>query len=419
MGPTLLSVEKEPIRILRVIARLNIGGPAIHVINLTERFSSGRYRTCLVCGKVGSHEGDMSYLASEKGIQPLVIESLGREISPIGDMFALGKLRGLIQEFDPHIIHTHTAKAGTLGRLAGISVNSLRRQNRSIKLVHTFHGHVFHSYFGVWKTLVFLQMEKCLARFTHRIVVVSPLQKEDICGRYGIAEPEKVRVIPLGFDLSSCTNESNGREEWRLKLFPDSTEKTTIVGIVGRLTRVKNHRMLLEAANVLKGRGGTHDFRFLIVGDGELKEDLMTFASQLGIDRRVLFTGWQRDMGSLYGAMDFVALTSLNEGTPVTLIEAMAAGKPVVATTVGGIPDILGPIDKEETGNHKLTERGVLVPAGEAVALAKALLFMNENKERVKALADRAREFVLEHYSLRRLVKDCELLYEELMASRG
>ena len=411
-------MKKEPIRILRLIARLNIGGPAIHVTNLTERFSNGRYQTCLVCGKVGSHEGDMSYLASEKGIQPLVIESLGPEISPTADILAFAKLRSLIQEFDPHIIHTHTAKAGTLGRLAGVSLNRFRRRNRRIKLVHTFHGHVFHSYFGPWKSFVFLQIERLLAKFTDRIVVVSPLQKRDICGRYGIAEPDKVKVIPLGFDLSPYAHESNVKEEWRLKLFPDSTEKTTIVGIVGRLTHVKNHRMLLEAAKVLKEVGSAHDFRFLIVGDGELKEELMTLASQSGIDGRVVFSGWQREMRPLYSAMDIFAVTSLNEGTPVTLIEAMAAGKPVVATAVGGIPDILGAIDREGTGRYKLTERGVLVPAGEADALAKALRFMNENKERVKALADKAREFVLEHYSLRRLVKDCELLYEELMASR-
>ena len=334
-------------------------------------------------------------------------------------MAALGKLRGLIQEFDPHIIHTHTAKAGTLGRLAGISLNGLRRRNRRIKLVHTFHGHVFHSYFGRWKTLAFIQMEKFLARFTHRIVVVSPLQKQDICGRYGIAEPDKVKVIPLGFDLSPYVHESTVREEWRLKLFPDSTARTTIVGIVGRLTPVKNHRLLLTAAKVLKEAGSAHDFRFLIVGDGELKEALMTLASQSGIDGRVVFSGWQRDMASLYSAMDLVALTSLNEGTPVTLIEAMAAGKPVVATAVGGIPDILGAIDRGETGSYKLAERGVLLLPGEADALAKALLFMNENRERVKALAEKACEFVLEHYSLKRLVKDCELLYEELMASRG
>jgi glycosyltransferase involved in cell wall biosynthesis len=412
-------VKDEPIRILRLIARLNVGGPAIHVINLTERFSSGRYRTCLACGKVGGHEGDMSYLASEKGVQPLVIESLGREISPRGDMSALGKLRGLIQEFNPHIIHTHTAKAGMLGRLAGISLNSLRSRNRKIKLVHTFHGHVFHSYFGRWKTLSFIQMEKVLARFTQRIVVVSPLQKQDICDRYRIAEPKKVKVIPLGFDLPSCVHDGHAREEWRLKLFPDSTDRTTIVGIVGRLTHVKNHRMLLAAAKVLKETHSAQDFRFLIVGDGELKEALMTLASQSGIDGRVVFSGWQREMASLYSSMDIVALTSLNEGTPVTLIEAMAAAKPVVATAVGGVPDILGAVDRGETDSYKLAERGVLVPPGEADALARALVFMNENKGSVKALADKACEFVLEHYSLGRLVNDCELLYEELMASRG
>ena len=405
---------KNPIRILRIIARLNIGGPAIQAISLSKNLSKEVYQTILVCGRVEPHEGDMSYLAREKGIQPHILPGLGREISPTGDLDSFRTIRKTIKRFRPHIIHTHTAKAGAVGRLAAISLNVSRKPGDRIRLVHTFHGHIFHSYFGFLKTFIFIQIERFLAKFTDRIIVISPLQKRDICERFRIAGPEKVRIIPLGFDLSNFIGPESQRENIREKYLVNDSRETLLVGSIGRLTHVKNHRMLLEAVNCLKDKGKDTHFRFLIVGDGQLREELMKYSEELDVQESIIFTGWQKDMTSIYGAMDIVTLTSFNEGTPVTLIEAMAATKPVVATDVGGVRDLLGIIDKRSTHGYKLARNGILVPSGRGEILARALLFLLENRDVSKKMAEHAREFVLNRYSIERLVKDIEALYREL-----
>lgn len=402
-------------RILRIIARLNIGGPAIQAVTLSKHFSAGDYRTLLVCGRVGPGEGDMSYLAGEKGIRPHVVPALGREISLWDDLSVSRALRKIIRRFNPHIIHTHTAKAGTLGRLAGISLNLSRESGRRIRLVHTFHGHIFHSYFGSMKTLAFIQIERFLARFTDRIIVVSPQQKKDISERYRIAGLRKVRIIPLGFDLSGYGNLEGCEGRIPDEFLQENSRERLRVGIVGRLAPVKNHRMFLEAVKYLKQRGKTRRFLFIVVGDGELREELMRYAEELGVEESVRFLGWRRDMPSVYRALDVVVLTSLNEGTPVTLIEAMAAGRPVVATEVGGVSDLLGTVDKESGDGYKVAQRGILVPSGQGEIMANALEFIEKNREGTGAVAERARRFALRNYSGDRLVRDIESLYDELM----
>ena len=407
----------EPIRILRIIARLNIGGPAVQAILLSEYFSGGPYQTLLVCGKVGSYEGDMSYLAQSKGVRPLVLPGLGRDISALRDFRSLQDLGRIIRQFRPHIIHTHTAKAGTLGRLAGMSFNAFRGSQARIRLVHTFHGHVFHSYFGSLKTFLFIQIEKFLARFTDRIVVISPGQQKEICERFRIAGREKVKVIRLGFELSPFREGERRGADVRQRYLPDASPEATVVGIIGRLTQVKNHRMFLEGVKYLKNMNQDHPFRFLVIGDGELRQELMCFVKKEGLEGLVVFTGWQKDMPSLYGALDIVVLTSLNEGTPVTLIEAMAAGKPVIATDVGGVRDLLGPLDSGESDGYKLAQNGVLIPTGREEVLAQALLRLSKDRDLSKRMAENAQSFVLHHYSKERLVGDLELLYAELVKS--
>ena len=394
----------KPIRILRVIARLNIGGPAIQAVTLSDLLSQGRFRTCLVCGQVGAHEGDMSYLASSRHVEPLVLPALGREISAFDDLRSFSELRKIIGEFNPHIIHTHTAKAGTLGRLAGISVNAQRIFGRKIRLVHTFHGHVFHSYFSPLKTRAFMTIERFLARFTDRIIVISATQEKDICEKYRIAHPRQVQVVPLGFDLSGFE-----------RLGPPPSQGTFSVGIIGRLAPVKNHRMLFETVRILKNQGEDHAFKFFVVGDGELRDALTREAATLGIEKNVLFTGWQKEMPEVYRKLDAVVLTSLNEGTPVSLIEAMAAARPVIATEVGGVGDLMGPIDREAGEGYKLARRGILVPSEDSRALAEALrLALRERTLRIE-MAERARHYVLQTYSLERLVADMTALYEGLV----
>jgi glycosyltransferase involved in cell wall biosynthesis len=424
-------VDKEPVRILRVIARLNIGGPAIQAVTLSDLFSRGRFRTRLVCGQVGTHEGDMSFLAHSRQVNPVVLPALGREISVLDDLRSFSGLRRIIREFNPHIIHTHTAKAGSLGRLAGISLNARRIFGPKIKLVHTFHGHVFHSYFSSRKTFVFINIERFLARFTDRIVAISSSQKRDICEIYKIAGPQQVQVVPLGFDLSGFE-----------RLSPPAPQELFSVGIIGRLAPVKNHRMLFEAVKTLKEQGEGHAFKFFVVGDGELRAALTREAAALGTEKSVLFTGWQKEMPEVYRNLDAVVLTSLNEGTPVSLIEAMAAARPVIATDVGGVRDLMGEIDPstefkacsgstpselraaargsrrvdtEKGQGYKLARHGVLVPSGDSKALAEALLFALRERTSVNRIAERARPHVIHDYSLDRLARDMETLYEELL----
>ena len=406
----------RPIRILRIIARLNIGGPAIQAISLSNGLPKDLYETLLVCGKVGANEGDMSYLAREKGVQPHIVPALKRELSLHNDFKAFLALRRIIRGFTPDIIHTHTAKAGTLGRLAGISINIFRSPNNRIRLLHTFHGHIFHSYFGFLKTFIFIKIERFLARLTDRIIVISPLQQYDICQKYRIARPEKVRKIPLGFDLSKFMIRETQNHVIRQRYLPHDSQEMLLVGIIGRLTAVKNHRMLLEAVKCLKNEGKDQFFKFLIVGDGELREDLLDYARELSVEDSIVFTGWQEEMPSFYEAMDVVVLTSLNEGTPVTLIESMAAGRPVVATDVGGVRDLFGVVDEKASNGFKLAQNGILVPSNSGKALARALVFLLKNKEVSKKMARDAREFVLNRYSMERLVKDMESLYSEVIS---
>lgn len=403
-----------PIRILRIIARLNIGGPAIQAATLSARLSDGCYQTLLICGNVGPGEGDMSYLALSEGIKPEVVPSFGRDISPLDDLQALRDLRKIIRDFKPHIIHTHTAKAGTLGRLAGMNLKSLCGSRNRIRFVHTFHGHVFKGYFGSKKTGLFVQIERFLARFTDRIVVISPLQFEDISVKYRIAHPQKVRLIPLGFDLASFRDVCRQRKEARKELVRCNAGSNLVVGLIGRLTRIKNHRMLLDAIKILKDGGHGPSFRFLVVGDGEMRGELEQYARELKISDLVVFTGWHKDMPKIYGTMDAAVLTSNNEGTPVSLIEAMAAGIPVVATAVGGVPDLVGKIEEKKFGYH-VAERGILVDPGDSTALADALLFLLKSTAASERMTRYAQEYVLSRYSMERLLEDMKHLYSEVL----
>ncbi|UCF82787.1 MAG: glycosyltransferase [Desulfobacteraceae bacterium] len=408
-------IAKKPTRIIRIIARLNVGGPAIQAVSLSSELPKDLYQTMLVCGKVSPWEGDMGYFAKEKGIKPLIIPRLGRKISPIDDMKSFFALRDAIKRFRPHIIHTHTAKAGTLGRLAAVSINSTFRSGKRIRLVHTFHGHTFHSYFSPLKTFLFIQIERFLAKFTDRIIVISPLQRNDISYRYRIANNERVRILPLGFDLSTFSNCDKHPGNLRERYLSSKSPETVLVGIIGRLAEVKNHCMLMDAAKHLQDRGELDPFRFVVVGDGELRAKLMKYAEALGVQDAVMFTGWQRNMAPVYKALDILALTSKNEGTPVTLIEAMAAKKPVVATDVGGVRDLMGDIREVMPNGFLLAENGILVPSEDGDALANTLLFLLKNREMSTQMVKRAHTFVHRQYSMERLLTDIKLLYNELM----
>lgn len=380
-------------KVVRIIGRLNVGGPAIHTVLLTELLDPRRFHSRLVIGLEGPTEGSMRYLADERGVVPVIIPEMGREISWRDDLIALAKLVALLRREKPDIIHTHTAKAGTLGRLAALIALPRRRTT----LYHTFHGHVFHSYFGPRKTRMFLRIERFLGRYTHRLIAVSERTRQELI-EYGIAPAEKIIAVPLGLDLEPFAQCERYRGELRAEL--GVAENTPLIGIVARLVPVKDVGTFLEAAQCLAAR--LPDVKFLIVGDGESRAQLEAQANALELAGRVCFLGYRKDLPRIYADLDVVALSSLNEGLPVSLIEAMSSGCLVVSTEVGGVPDLI------QDG-----ETGYLVPAQNPNALAEAWACALAHPERSRTMAARARQSALSRFHIQRLVSDMERLYTE------
>jgi glycosyltransferase involved in cell wall biosynthesis len=376
----------------------------------------------------------MSYFAAAQGVVPVRLPEMSREISP-KDAAAIWKLYRLFRRLRPDIVHTHTAKAGTVGRVAGLlykwlTPSALMGRPRACRFVHTYHGHVFHSYYGAAKTKLFLAVERALARLaTDLIVVISPQQLEEIHGRFGVGRATQFRIVPLGLDAAIFADSRARRRTARERLGVAREDDTLLVGIVGRLTEIKNHRLFLEAAALLKARlsarrenGGdtaaAPHVRFVVVGDGHLRLDLETHACALGLADDVIFTGTLDDPENFYAALDIVALTSLNEGTPLTLIEAMASERAVVATAVGGVVDLLGGVEASELrrpGAWRLCERGVQVEPGDAEGFSRAVEHLVDHGELRASMGERGRAFAEKNYSKERLVEDVLRLYENLL----
>lgn len=384
----------EPIKILRLIARLNVGGPAIHVSLLTQKLRPPAYESTLVCGTIDPDEGDMQYYAEERGVHPIVIPELGRALHPLRDLITIYRVYRLIRHLKPDIVHTHTAKAGFVGRiaawLAGVPV-----------IVHTFHGHVFHGYFSPLLTRVFLLLERLTARISTAVITLSEDLRRDLAETYRIARRSKITVLPLGLDLAGFAAAPRRTGQFRQQI--GVAEGVPLVGIVGRLVPVKNHALFLEAAARIHAH--QPDVRFVIVGDGELRAELEARVDALGLRSVVTFTGWLRDLIPVYSDLDVLVISSINEGTPVSVIEALAAGCPVVTTAVGGLRDLL------ENG-----ALGTLVPAGDAAALSTAIEAVIAQPEAHLAIAQRARAIMLERYGIDRLVQDLDELYRALLA---
>ncbi|MDT5293239.1 MAG: hypothetical protein QOJ76_119 [Acidobacteriota bacterium] len=433
-------------KVVRIIARLNVGGPARHVAWLEAGLRERCVRSLLVAGVVPPGEDDMGYFAATLGVRPEVIPEMSREVSP-KDAVTVWKLYRLLLRERPDVVHTHTAKAGTVGRVAGLlyrrlTPSALVGRPRRCRFVHTYHGHIFHSYYGRWKTRLFLFVERALARLaTDRIVVISPQQLEEIHGRFGVGRREQFAVIPLGLDTRAFDDWSARRAMLRREW--GAGDADVLVGIVGRLTEIKNHRLFLEAAALFKkrrayeaeaareaqaaggaaregdGRGGTGAGRvgFVVVGDGHLRVELEGHARVLGLADDVKFAGLRDDPENFYPALDVVALTSRNEGTPLTLIEAMANARPVIATAVGGVVDLLGGVAERELRRPhpwQICERGIQVRPADAEAFADALTHLVADEPLREALGRRGREYVERNYSVERLVSDVLRLYEEL-----
>lgn len=329
-----------------------------------------------------------------EGVVPVRVPGLGRAIRGRDDARALARLVTELRRFRPHIVHTHTAKAGTLGRLAAYLCGSP-------VVVHTFHGHVFEGYFSPAVSRAFVAIERGLARLTDAIVTLSPRQRSEIADRYGIVAKGGAYVVPLGFDLERFAHCHQHKGELRREI---GIGEAPLVAAVGRLTRIKDHPLLLEAMALLR-----EDAHLCIVGGGEEEPALRSVSARLGLTSRTHFLGFRADLPRVLADVDVVALTSHNEGTPVALIEALAAGCSVVSTSVGGVPDVLG-------GG----KWGCLVPRRTPAAIAAALArSLGESRSRAPSLVESARRYALDTYGIHRLVLDHVQLYEELLHRAG
>jgi glycosyltransferase involved in cell wall biosynthesis len=392
--------------IARVIARLNIGGPAIQAILMTDAFRKKGYRTILLTGKVAPSEGGMEDLALAKGCAPITLGAMSRRISWHKDLATLWQLMLIFHRERPVVVHTHTAKAGTLGRLAAIV-------NRVPVRVHTFHGHVFRGYFSPLVTRIFLTIERFLARHTDRIIAVSESQKRELADVYRIAPAEKISVVPLGFDLEPFLR-VNGRVETLRNSLGCGTQ-TFLIGWVGRLTAIKDPGLFIGCAQQLLPR--SQDLRFVLIGDGELRKHCEQQIEAAGLGVAVRLLGWQRCMERIYGDLDLLVLTSINEGTPVSLLEAMASGKAFVSTDAGGVRDLMVGPGRRQDG-FEVFKNGILAPR-EVAVVARAVAYLMENPQLRFCMGQEGRRFVESRFSAQRLADDLESIYLSLARSKA
>jgi glycosyltransferase involved in cell wall biosynthesis len=380
------------IKVLHIIARLNVGGAALHVISVAARLGAPDFESQIICGVISSNEADMSYVATAKQVPITVIPELGRELSLRGDLLTLIKLYWLIRRERPDVVHTNTAKAGFVGRvaarLAGVPV-----------VVHTFHGHVFHGYFGPRKTRVFLELERFGARLSNRIITPSRELKRQIADQYHVCRADKIDIIGVGLELDEFA--ALPRHMGTFRAEQNIPADVPLIGIVGRLVPIKNHDLFLHAARIVLDQ--EPQAYFVLVGDGERRTELVTLAESLGLTERIRFAGWITDTLSVYSALDALALCSLNEGLPISVMEAMAARVPVTATDVGGVSDLLPD-----------PHYGALVPAGDVAALAEGIL---NGLHGIYDL-DAAQAHVLTHYNMSSLAIQTGALYKSLLKVR-
>ncbi len=392
----------RPVRVLRMIARLNVGGPARHVTTLSDGLRAYGYDTTLVYGSPDPTEGSLEDLVTSRGLHATKIPELGRHIRPWDDVNAFFKVVRLMFRERPDIVHTHTAKAGALGRLAAFTYNLTQPRDRRCLVVHTFHGHVFSGYFGPAGSRAVRGVERALAAITDQVLTISASQKDDICRRYRIAPERKTRVIELGVELEELValgSDPTLRDE--LGIACDDV----VFSYVGRFVPIKDLPTLVRAFAIVAGRSGR--VRLVLVGDGELRPGLERLASDLGLGDRIHFTGWRRDLSAVYGATDVGVLSSINEGTPVALIETMAAGRAVVSTAVGGVTDV---VEHERTG--------LVVPPGNPDALADAMERLAREPALRARLGAAARSEIANRFDATRLAADLGRFYRQALAEK-
>ena len=382
----------EKNKILRIITRLCVAGAPIHTILLNAKLDSQKYESYLVSGRIEPYESDMSYLADKYGIKPIYINSMGRELRLLKDVRALLDIIKLIKKIKPDIVHTHTAKAGMLGRIAaklmGVKI-----------IVHTFHGNVFKGYFSKPKTAFFIFLENNLAKISSKIIAISNQQKQELLD-LKITNENKIHIVPLGFDFENVIPSVSDKGKFREKYsIPDDA---TLFGIIGRLAPIKNHMLFLDIAEKLLTK--YDNLFFSIIGDGELRDYLQGEIHRRNLNNKIVITGVIKNLKPVYADLDLVLLTSNNEGTPVAIIEAMACRKVVMTTKVGGVEDFV-----ENRVN------GFYFPKGNSELFIKEIesLLMNDtNKDAMKNAASKK---AFKQFSFIRLKNDIESMYKTLL----
>jgi glycosyltransferase involved in cell wall biosynthesis len=397
------STEVAPaaIPLVRIIAKLNVGGATIQAISLT-RWLEPRYETTLVKGVEAPDEGNMYDLAEALGVHPLMVPSLHREPGP-RDLLALGAVWRILRRTRPAVLHTHTAKAGTVGRVAAI----LAGRSRPPVIVHTFHGHVLEGYFSPLRSRFYQLIERILARFTTRLIAVSEEVKQDLI-RLRVARADRIEVVPLGLDLeplAQTTEATRARLRTSVRAELDIPLDRKVVSFVGRVAPIKRVDRLLAVAQRLRER---EDLHLLIVGDGALRAELEASEPARALQGRITWAGFRRDLPGIYAASDLVVLTSDNEGTPVSLIEAQSFGLPVVTTNVGGTRAVV------EDGVS-----GRILKPGDDRGMAAAIAEILDDPELAARFADAGRSSALSRFALPRLVRDLDALYTRLLKEQG
>ena len=389
-------------KILRILNRFNLGGPTYNVAYLTK-YISKEYQTILIGGLKEDSEGSSEYILNNLGISYTIIPEIRREINLRRDFQALRKLIKIIQTEKPDIVHTHASKAGMLGRMAAIYCGVPY-------IFHTFHGHVFHSYFGKIKTSVFIVIERFLAKKSTAIIAISENQKYELGTLYKICPPEKIEVVPLGFDLRRFSEDTIAkRVTFRSKynIAPDEIA----IGIVGRLAKVKNHKLFIDAIALCNNKNKREKIRAFIIGDGELRDELQMYCAEQNIpfntntdnefNKLITFTSWIQNVDVAYAGLDIVALTSFNEGTPVSIIEAQASGKPIVSTNVGGISDIVKEGETALLSDLSLEQ------------FSEKLETLIKDKNLRETMGQNSHNFSGEKFSYERLCSDIEKVYKK------
>ncbi len=393
-----------PIKVLSIINRFNIGGIVYNVAYLGKYMSSD-FETLIIGGAEEEGEESALHVTESLGLNPIIVEELQRSIGLRNDYAAYKRVKQIIKEYKPDIVHTHASKAGAIGRLAALNC-------KVPIIVHTFHGHVFHSYFGTLKTSFFKFIEKYLAKRTDAIIAISNIQKKELTEIFKVCKAEQTHVINLGFDLERFTQNMNQkRKEFRAKY--NLKDDEIAIGIIGRLAPVKNHELFIDAV-AHTAQNTKRKIRAFIIGDGETRQQLQNyligkkipFTNEASGNKLFCFTSWIKNADWALAGLDLVALSSKNEGTPVSLIEAQAAGKFIVSTNVGGTADIL----------HK--DCGLLCDKDKPEEFISGMLNAVDNFESFSAKAKNGQHQALTQFSYQRLTKDVESLYNTLLKKK-